>query len=76
MYSHPDDQEDDSHAELDVVVVRRGRETLGAFNHDEFVAVGSGTTEAWNDMDWKKSVLPPMIGVVSPVINSINIVYA
>jgi hypothetical protein len=76
MYSNPDDQEDDSHAELDVVVLRRGRETLGAFNHDEFVAVGSGTTEAWNDMDWKKSVLPLMIGVVSPVINSINIVYA
>lgn len=76
MYSNPDDQEDDSHTELDIVVLRRGRETLGAFSHDEFVAVGSGTTEAWNDMDWKKSVLPLMIGVVSPVINSINIVYA
>lgn len=29
------DQEDDSHTNLDTVVLKRGRETLGAFSHDE-----------------------------------------
>lgn len=46
MDSDPDDQEDDSHANLDLVVLKRRRETLGAFSHDECVAVGSGTADA------------------------------